>query len=55
MKTRRRELHPVKIDPITVDMPMLTARFVRFETSEDGKRFYVVYEITVALRLAEAK
>lgn len=39
------EIPNVKIDPIVVDMPGLKADFVRFETSPDGQKFFVVYEI----------
>ena len=35
----------VRIDPIKIDMPQFEAKFVRFEPSPDGQKFYVVYEI----------
>ena len=35
----------IKVDPIVIDMPSMVAKFVRFESSKDGKHFYVVYEI----------
>lgn len=38
----------IKIDPITVDMPNIKAEFVRFESSGDGKHFYVIYELVSA-------
>lgn len=39
------EIPNVKIDPIVVNMPGLKAEFVRFETSDDGQKFFVVYEV----------
>lgn len=35
----------VRIDPLVIDMPNMTAKFVRFEASKNGQHFYVVYEI----------
>lgn len=39
------EVGNIKVDPIVVDMPKMKAEFVRFESTPDGKRFFVVYEI----------
>lgn len=39
------EVNNIKVDPIVVDMPKMKAEFVRFESSSDGQRFFVVYEI----------
>lgn len=41
---KRVEIENVTVDPIVVDLPKLKANFIRFETSEDGQKFFVVYE-----------
>lgn len=42
---KKKLVEDIKVDPITIDMPKMEARFVRFESSPDGQHFYVVYEI----------
>jgi len=44
-KTIKVPIPYVKIDPIVCDMPELTATFLKFSSSNDGKKLYVTYVV----------